>query len=193
MSPSLTGGWWRVGGRCSPVGPCVTGLRASRPGRRLPCGRPAGGSPALPAPFCPRMGDTLPSTPTSPVGALGRELDRPPGSPHPRSGSVLEGWRGGPAQCPSAPAGLQPSLPGLTALHRWRCSQLWGHGEAFSTLDTGRRKAAWAGSPGRLQAVRPKERRAPTAHGAFLGSGQHVSIQACALQRTVFTVLHPLR
>lgn len=105
MSPSLTGGWWRVGGRCSPVGPCVTGLRASRPGRRLPCGRPAGGSPALPAPFCPRMGDTLPSTPTSPVGApWGGSWTGHLGL---RTRGAALSWRDGVGGLPSAP---QPPL-----------------------------------------------------------------------------------
>lgn len=43
------------------------------------------------------------------------------------------------------------------------------------------------GGLGRLtgEAAGSEAEGAPTAHGAFLGSGQHVSIQACALQRTV--------
>lgn len=119
MSPSLTGGWWRVGGRRSPVGPCHR--PACVPPRQeaaVPCGRPAGGSPALPAPFCPRMGDTLPSTPTSPVGApWGGSWTGHLGL---RTRGAALSWRDGVGGLPSAPqpplASSPPQVALLTAL-----------------------------------------------------------------------------
>lgn len=174
MSPSLTGGRWQVDGKALSRG-ALCHRPASVPPRQGGCR--AGVrllSPAPSALFCPRMGDTLPSTLTSPVGVLwGRSWTGHLGL-HTR-GAALS-WRDGVRGLPSAPhPPLAPSPPRLASapLHRWGCSRLWGHREAFPTLDTRRRRAdhrARAGSQGKLQGVRPKERRDPTAHGAFLGT-----------------------
>lgn len=154
-------------------------------------------SPAPPALFCPRMGDTLPSTPTSPVGVLWGGSWTGHLGLHTRGAAVLEGWREGPSQCPSAPAGPQPSSPGLgsapqvgllTALGAQRGLSHPGHRTPQGRPPspgwlTG--EAAGSEAEGEERPYCP--RRLPG------DAGQHVSTRVCALQSTVFTVLCPLR